>query len=69
MVNLNETKARIKNVGTKNVRVVPMSGQGFSGDHQIEVCDGGIWTPIAIGLTKTMAEGIVRDALSRVICG
>lgn len=68
-MDLKEAKNRIRRVGETNVRVVPMPGQVFDGDHRIEICEGGIWISIISGLRKSMAESIVREAINRVILG
>lgn len=68
-MNLNEAKASIKRAGILNVRVVPMKGQPFDGDHQIDVRSSGDWITVASGLTKSMGESLVREATSRVIMG
>lgn len=67
-MNLTETKARIRKAG-KNVRVVPMPGQGFDGDQQIEIKEDNNWVVVVSGLSKPMAEGIVRESINRTICG
>lgn len=69
MINLNEAIKSIKSVGSKNVRSVPEPGQGFDGRHRIEICQSGVWNPIVSGITKTMAEDIIKQALNRTICG
>lgn len=70
MLNLTEAIQKIKTVGAKNVRVVPMANQpAITGMHVIEVKDGGSWVGIVSGLSKTAAEDIVRQATNRVICG
>lgn len=51
------------------VRVVPMPGQPFDGDHQIDIKESDIWVTVVAGIKKSMAESIVRDATNRVICG
>ena len=68
-LNLNEAKAKIKKAGQQNVRVVPMPGSGFNGDHQIEIRDNGTWCAIVTGLRKAIAESIVQDQLNRTILG
>lgn len=70
MLNLTEAIQRIKSAGAKNVRVVPMPNQSaINGMHMIEVKDGGSWTGIVSGLSKTAAEDIVRQATNRVLLG
>lgn len=69
MLNLTEAIQKIKTLGAKNVRVVPMPNQpAITGMHMIEVRDGGLWMGIVSGLSKTAAEDIVRQATNRVIC-
>lgn len=68
-MNLKEAKIRIKEAGSNNVRVVPMPGESFEGDHQIEINQGGVWTDVVSGLKKAMAESIVRESINRVILG
>jgi len=36
-INLQEARNKIRRAGELKVRVVPMPGQPFTGDHQIEV--------------------------------
>lgn len=68
--NLNETVNKIKQVGTTNVRSVPMQGNDpVNGQYQIEIYDGGTWKPLVTGLKKAMAEDIIKQALNRVILG
>jgi hypothetical protein len=69
-ININEAIQKIKEVGPKNVRVVPMPGQNVnSGDYQIEVMSGGSWSSIVLGIKKSMAEDIINQATNRVILG
>jgi hypothetical protein len=69
-ININEAIQKIKAVGPKNVRVVPMPGQNVnSGDYQIEVLNGGSWSSIVLGIKKSMAEDIINQATNRVILG
>ena len=53
----------------KNVRAVPSPGSGYNGEYRIEICEAGVWTPIATGLQKTMADNIIIQSLNRTICG
>lgn len=69
MINLSEAKSRLRKAGDKNVRVIPMPGHSFNGDHQIEVYENSQWIPVILGLAKTVAESIVREATNRTICG
>lgn len=70
MYNLSEAVQQIKSAGAKNVRVVPMTGQPVNtGLYCIEINQGGNWVGIVDGVTKTVAEGIVTQAVNRVICG
>lgn len=70
MVNVSGATVAIKKAGATNVRVTPMPGQNITdGEHQIEICEGGKWSPIVSGLKKAIAEQIVSQALNRVICG
>lgn len=70
MYNLSEAVQQIKTAGAKNVRVVPMSGQPVNtGLYTIEVKQGQGWVGIVDGVSKTVAEGIVTQAVNRVICG
>jgi len=68
--NLNETVNKIKQVGSSNVRCVPMPGNdALNGNYQIEIYDGGSWRPLVTGVKKAMAEDIIKQALNRVILG
>lgn len=70
MYNLSEAVQQIKAAGAKNVRVVPMAGQPvMTGLYMIEVKQGTNWVGIVDGVTKAVAEGIVTQAVNRVICG
>ena len=70
MINLNEAVQKIKQVGGTNVRAVPMSGQSVQGGQfQIEVKEGGAWSPIVSGVSKKIAEDIINQAINRVILG
>lgn len=70
MYNLSEAVNQIKSAGAKNVRVVPMTGQPVNtGLYVIEVRQGSNWVGIVDGVTKAVAEGIVTQAVNRVICG
>jgi hypothetical protein len=69
-INVNEAVSVIKRAGAINTRIVQMPNQTIDGLHQIEVqATPGTWQPILIGIKKTMAENIVRDATNRVILG
>ena len=70
MVNIAEAENKIKVAGKTNVRIVPMEGQSIQdGNHQIEVCLEGKWTPVLINVKRSMAESVVNQALNKVICG
>lgn len=70
MYNLSEAVQQIKTAGAKNVRIVPMSGQPVNtGLYTIEVRNGSSWVGIVDGVAKAVAEGIVTQAVNRVICG
>lgn len=70
MYNLSEAVQQIKTAGAKNVRVVPMAGQPVNtGLYAIEINTGSNWSAIVTGVSKTVAEGIVTQAVNRVICG
>jgi molybdenum cofactor biosynthesis enzyme MoaA len=68
-MNINEAVQKIKKAGITNVRVLPMDGQSFNGLHKIEIRNGGAWGMVVEGLEKAMAEGIVRQAVNKVILG
>lgn len=69
-INLSETMVRIKQAGASNVRAIPMSGQNaISGTYQIEIKDESGWVAIAEGLTKTLADQVIKEATNRLICG
>lgn len=70
MYNLSEAIQQIKTAGAKNVRVVPMSGQPVNtGLYMVEVRQGSNWVGIVDGVSKAVAEGIVSQAVNRVILG
>ena len=70
MYNLSEAVQQIKAAGAKNVRIVPMTGQPINtGLYAIEIRNGSNWMGIVDGVTKAVAEGIVTQAVNRVICG
>ena len=70
MININEAIAKIKQVGSKNVRIVPMAGQTIThGLHKIEVQTGSVWVGIVENLPKSAAESIVNQAVNKVILG
>jgi hypothetical protein len=69
-VNVNEAVARIKSVGSSNVRSVPMDGQNVhSGAYQIEVKENNNWVPIAECPNKKIADEIISQATNKVILG
>ena len=69
-VNVNEAIEKIKKAGVQFVRTVPMPGQNVNtGDYQIEIKEGGAWSPVATGITKKIAEDIISQATNRVILG
>lgn len=69
-INVNEAIVKIKKAGSKNVRAVPMPGQSVtSGDYQIEILEDGSWAPTATGLPKKLADDLISQATSRLICG
>lgn len=68
--NLNEAVQKIKSVGGTNVRTVPMAGQSIQGGQfQIEINEGGAWSPIVSGVSKKIAEDIINQSINRVILG
>lgn len=70
MYNLSEAVQQIKAAGAKNVRIVPMAGQPVNtGLYVIEVKQGQGWFGVVDGVSKAVAEGIVTQAVNRVICG
>lgn len=64
MVNLKETIQKITLAGVNNARSVP-DGDSF----KIEVKRGGVWQPIASGLTESIANDILKRAANRTILG
>ena len=69
-VNINEAIMKIRAAGPANVRSTPMEGQNVhTGQYQIEVKESDMWVPVAIGITKTIADNIISQAVNRVICG
>jgi len=69
-ININEAIIKIKKAGPGKVRAVPMEGQNIhTGQYQIEVQENEEWIPVAVGVTKTIAENIINQAINRVICG
>ena len=70
-INVNEAVQKIKAKGSKNVRIVPMTGQSISdGDYQIELMEAGsTWQPLVSGIKKKMAEDLVNQAINKVILG
>ncbi len=69
MINVQETIQAIKQAGAARARAVPMLGHNLDGQHQIEIMEGGTWSIIAQGLSKKMAEDLIRQSLNRVILG
>ncbi len=70
MINFNEAIQKIKVVGSKNVRAIPMEGQSINeGDYQIEIKANGAWVTIVAGVKKKMAEDIISQAVNKVILG
>jgi len=69
-INVNEAIQKIKQAGSSSVRAVPMPGQNvLSGDYQIEVKAGDMWSPIVVGVNKKIAEDIITQATNRTILG
>jgi|3_EtaG_2_1085321.scaffolds.fasta_scaffold00047_26 uncharacterized sporulation protein YeaH/YhbH (DUF444 family) len=69
-VNVNEAIQKIKAAGTAAVRAIPMPGQNVnSGNYQIEINQAGVWTAVASGISKKIAEDIISQATNRVILG
>lgn len=69
-INVNDAVSAIKKAGVVNTRVTQMPNQSLDGLHQIEVqTTPGVWQPILMGIKKTMAEDIIRQATNRVILG
>jgi len=69
-VNINEAIMKIRAAGPANVRSVPMEGQNVhTGQYQIEIKETDTWVPVAIGITKIIADNIISQAVNRVICG
>lgn len=68
-INLSETSAKIRSVGARNVRIVPVLGERVDGLQQIEILEGSTWSAILSGVSKKIAEDIVATACNRVILG
>lgn len=68
MVNLQEVIQKITLAGSDNVRIVP-AGSGRGGIYNIEIRRGGVWVRAASGLSKIIADDIVKRASNRTICG
>lgn len=69
-INVNEAIQKIKQAGSASVRAVPMPGQNVqTGNYQIEIKSGDLWTPIVVGVNKKIAEDIISQATNRVILG
>jgi hypothetical protein len=69
-ININEAIQKIKQAGSACVRAVPMPNQNvLTGDYQIEIKTGDIWSPIVIGVSKKIAEDIITQATSRLLLG
>ena len=62
-MNIKETINKITKAGHNNAQIIN-SGDSWA----IEVCQGGVWTPVLSGLTKPIAENIIKQAKNRVIC-
>lgn len=70
VANINEAVARIKKVGSSHVRSVPMPGQNVNtGNYQIEIDEGNGWTPIVVGVQRSIADSIIQQAVNKVILG
>lgn len=69
-VNVNEAVAKIKAVGSTNVRAVPMNGQNVhDGAYQIEIKQNDNWVIIAECPNKKIADEIIIQATNNVILG
>lgn len=69
-VNVNEAVAKIKSVGSTNVRSVPMEGQNVhNGAYQIEIKENNNWVVIAECPNKKIADDIISQATNNVILG
>lgn len=69
-VDVNHAVAKIKNVGSKNVRSVPMEGQNVhDGAYQIEIKENNNWVVIAECPNKKIADDIISQATNNVILG
>lgn len=64
MVNMNEAINTITKAGNSNVKI---EQEGSS--YKIVVLQGGVWTPIITGITKPIAEDIVKQATNRTLLG
>lgn len=68
--NVNEAVQKMKRCGVSKTRIVPMEGQSaHDGLHQVEINEGGTWSAVVSGITRTMAESLVAQAANRVILG
>ena len=67
--NISEASAKIRQVGSRNVRAVPMPGERVDGQYQIEVLENGGWSAVLVGTTKKIAEDIIATACNRIILG
>jgi hypothetical protein len=69
-INVNEATRKIKEVGSANVRAVPMAGQDVQiGSYQIEIRKNDIWEIVAECPNKKIAEDIISQAVNNVILG
>ena len=67
MINLAKTIDRMTKAGRNNLRCVLASHSNDG--YIIEINDGGVWSPIVKGITKSIAEDLLKQASNRVICG
>lgn len=69
-INLNEAIVKIRKLGDRSVRSVPMVGEKVnSGLYCIEVFEGNSWSPIIEGVTKSTADQIISQATNKTLLG
>lgn len=68
-VDINGVNLAIRNAGSINTRITPMSDKSADGLYMIEVREGSEWRPILTDVKRNIAESIVASSVNKVLLG
>ncbi len=69
-LDISEATRAIKKAGSSNVRIVPINGQHpINGLQAIEINENGSWTQIVSGISRSMVDGLIKQATDKLLLG